>query len=81
MKKNEIQNIKIEKIKPLVSIRRLAELFDCYTDKGTPATDTILDWWHRGKIPPPDCKISRKAIYWKYETIKSFIDSGGYCEN
>ncbi len=72
----EIKNIQIEKVNPMFSLRRLAEFFDCYTEEGKPATDTILDWWHSGKIPPPDCRISRKAIYWLPTTIKNFIMSG-----
>ncbi len=62
---------------PLFSLRRLAEYLDCFTEEGKPATDTILDWWHSGRIPPPDCRISRKAVYWKPETIESFIQNNG----
>ncbi len=41
---------------PLFSLRRLAEYFDCYTEDGKPATDTVLEWWHSGRIPPvPKC--------------------------
>jgi len=52
-------------------------LLDCFAEDGKPATDTILEWWHSGRIPPPDCRISRKAVYWKPETIMNFIESGG----
>jgi hypothetical protein len=52
---------------PLYSIRRLAEYFDC-------STYTLLELWHSGKIPSPDLKLSRKSVYWKPETIKSFIE-------
>jgi hypothetical protein len=62
---------------PLFSLRRLAEYFDCYTEDGKPATDTVLEWWHSGRIPPPDLRISRKAVYWKPETIEIFIQNGG----
>ena len=81
MDKNQVNKAKIESVKPMLSLRRVAVFFDCYTADGKPATDTVLDWWHRGKIPPPDCRISRKAVYWKYETIMNFVNSGGYCGN
>ena len=68
---------KIEKIQPVFSLRRMAEYFDCYTENGKPATDTILEWWHSGRIPPPDIRISRKAIYWAPSTIRAFIENGG----
>jgi hypothetical protein len=69
--------IKIVETTPLFSLRRLAEFFDCHTDAGKPATDTILQWWHDGKIPPPDVRLTRKAVYWKPETVKEFIANGG----
>jgi hypothetical protein len=74
---SRIQNTDLEKIQPVFSLRRLAEHFDCYTEDGKPATDTILDWWHSGRIPPPDFRISRKAIFWTPETIRAFIENGG----
>jgi hypothetical protein len=67
----------LEKVRPLFSLSRLAEYFDCFTETGKPATDTVLQWWHDGKLPPPDVRMTRKAIYWKPETIKAFIDNGG----
>ena len=76
MNKNQSE-LKIEAVPPLFSLRRLAEYFGCFTDTGSPATDTIRDWWHSGKLPPPDIRMSKKAIFWKPETIKTFVDSGG----
>ena len=73
-----MNDIEINKINPLFSLRRLAEFFDCYTERGKPSTETIRDWWHSGKLPPPDFRLSRKAIYWKYETIMIFVNSGGF---
>lgn len=75
-KKEIMKEIQLQKVYPLFSLRRLAKFFDCKTEDGKPATETIRDWWHSGKIPPPDCRISRKAIYWKYKTIMNFIDCG-----
>jgi len=69
--------IDISPTAPLFSLRRLAEYFDCYTEDGKPATDTVLEWWHSVRIPPPDLRISRKAVYWKPETIEIFIQNGG----
>lgn len=69
--------IKIDSVRPMFSTRRLAEFFDCKTAEGKPATDTVIDWWHSGKIPPPDCKISQKAVFWKPETIAAFVENGG----
>lgn len=60
----------IQKIEPLFSTRLLATFYD--TDQ-----DTILDWWHSGRIPPPDHRISSRKIYWKPETIKNHVDNGG----
>ena len=68
-----ISEVEIAKVRPLYSLRRLAEYFDCYTNDGRPATDTILEWWHGGKLPPPDFRISRKAVYWLPETIEEFV--------
>ena len=50
-KPEKLQEVTLEPIKPLFSLRRLAEYFDCYTEDGKPATDTILEWWHSGRIP------------------------------
>ena len=75
--KNKIPEIQILNLPPLFSTRRLAEYFDCKTADGAPASETIIEWWHSGKIPPPDCKVSKKAIYWKPETIYTFVESGG----
>lgn len=72
-------DVKLETTEALYSIRRLAEYFDCRSEDGSPATDTILEWWHSGRIPPPDIKLSRKAIYWKPETIQTFVENGGLC--
>ena len=55
-------DVMVEKIEPLFSTRRMAEYFD--VDQ-----DTVLDWWHAGKIPPPDHRMSARKIYWKPETI------------
>jgi hypothetical protein len=73
----KIPEVAIEPVQPLFSIRKLAEYFDCYTEDGKPASETILGWWHSGRIPPPDFRISRKAVYWKPETIEIFINNGG----
>ncbi len=54
----------------LLSVRRLAEMFDV-------DGETVIEWWHGGRIPPPDCRVSRKAIYWKPESIQAFIERGG----
>jgi hypothetical protein len=62
--------VKIKEVSPLFSIRRLAEYLDCQPD-------SILEFWHSGRIPPPDVRLSRKAVYWKPETISAFINSGG----
>ena len=75
--KTKPNEVEITGIAPLFSLRRLAEFFDCYTAEGKPATDSILEWWHSGRIPPPDVRISRKAVYWRPETIDSFIRTGG----
>lgn len=56
--------------KPLYSPRRLAQYFDV-------PQDVIIDWWHSGKLPPPDVRMSRKSIYWLPETIESLVLSGG----
>jgi hypothetical protein len=61
----------------LLSLKQMAELFDVQGRNGRPATETICQWWHSGRIPPPDIKISRKAIYWKKSTIDEFISRGG----
>jgi len=53
----------------VLSTRQLAEFFDCFQNNGKPATETIRDWWYSGRIPPQDIRISRKAIFWKHETI------------
>lgn len=75
----ETKDIGLKTIDPLFSVRKLAEFFDCKSDDGSPATNTIIEWWHSARIPPPDLKLSRKAIYWKSETIKTFIENGGLC--
>jgi hypothetical protein len=59
------------------SLRQLAAFFDCFQNNGEPATETIRDWLYSGRIPPPDIRISRKAMYWKHETIVNFINVGG----
>jgi hypothetical protein len=69
--------IQISAIRPLFSLRRLAEYFDLYTKDGRPATDSVREWWHQGRIPPPDVRISRKAVFWKPETIREYIRNGG----
>lgn len=71
------REIEVTQTPALFSLRRLAEFFDCYREDGKPATDSVLDWWHSGRIPPPDVRISRKAIYWKPETIRAFVENGG----
>lgn len=73
----KIPEIGIVKVCPLYSLRRLAEYFDCYTNDGRPATDTILEWWHSGRLPPPDVRISRKAVFWLPETIEEFVRNRG----
>jgi hypothetical protein len=30
-----------------------------------------------GGIPPPDVRISRKAVFWLHETIDEFVRNGG----
>jgi hypothetical protein len=62
---------------PLISVRQLANLFDLHESDGSPAGATILEWWHSGRIPPPDLRISRKALYWRRETIERWIETGG----
>ena len=69
--------IEIAKVRPLYSLRRLAELFDLYTEDGRPATDSVREWWHSGRIPPPDLRVSRKGVYWRPETIDEYIRNGG----
>jgi predicted site-specific integrase-resolvase len=65
-----MNTVMIQKIEPMFSVRRLAEFFDV-------KQDTVLGWWHAGKIPPPDFRQSRRKIYWKPETIKNLVDNGG----
>jgi hypothetical protein len=77
MGKEKPVEIKITETRPLFSLRRLAEFFDCYTLDGRPATDSVREWWHQGKIPPPDVRITRKAVYWRPETIDEYIRNGG----
>lgn len=77
IKKPKPPEIALAPITPLFSLKRLAEFFDCCDRSGAPSTETILEWWHSGRIPPPDIKLSRKAIYWKPETILNFIEQGG----
>ena len=77
MRKEKLIEINISETRPLFSTRRLAEYFDCYTQDGHPATDSIREWWHSGKLPPPDVRISRKAIYWRPETIDEYVRNGG----
>jgi hypothetical protein len=72
-----VEEIEVCGVRGLFSLRRLAEYFDCYTEDGKPATDSVREWWHAGKLPPPDVRLSRKAIYWKPETIRAFVESGG----
>lgn len=67
----------LREVTPLFSLKRLAEFFDCRTETGEPNTETICEWWHAGRIPPPDLRMSRKAVYWKPETVKSFVENGG----
>ena len=75
---NKPAEVRVEKVRGLFSLQRLAEYFDCFTEDGRPATDSILEWWHSGRIPPPDCRISKKAVFWKPETIESFVNNGGH---
>jgi hypothetical protein len=72
-----VKEIDILPIKGMFSLRRLAEFFDCFDTSGRPCTETIREWWHSGKLPPPDVRISKKAIYWKPETIEIFVQNGG----
>ena len=69
--------VEVGTVAPLFSLRRLAEFFDCYDRRGRPATETVRDWWHSGRLPPPDVRMSRKAVYWKVDTIERFINTGG----
>lgn len=62
--------------KPLLSLRFMAELFDCIKKDGSPATNTILEWCRSGRLPPPDLRLSRKKMFWKPETINRFVDAG-----
>ena len=73
-----MQEIDITTTPAMFSLRRLAEFFDCMAENGRPCTDTVREWWHSGRIPPPDLRLSRKAVYWRPETIKAFVESGGY---
>lgn len=73
--KRMVKEIDLKEETPLFSTRRLAEYFDLKRDDGTWATETIVLWWHSGKLPPPDIKLSRKAVYWKPSTIKAFVES------
>jgi hypothetical protein len=73
----KIKEIEIKELPPMFSLRRLAEFFDCYEDSGKPSTQTILGWWHSGRIPPPDFRLSKKAVYWLPETILTFVDRCG----
>jgi len=74
---NKIPEITIVQVRPLFSLRRLAEYFDLYTKDGRPATDSVREWWHSGKLPPPDFRLTRKSVYWKPETIDEFVRTGG----
>jgi len=56
--------IKIEPVQPLFSVRRLAEYMDV-------SEYTVLRWWHSGRVPPPDLKITRKNVYWFPETVET----------
>ncbi len=69
--------LEITKVRALFSTRRLAQYFDCYDEEGKPCTQTILEWWHSGRIPPPDIRLSRQSVYWRPETIEMFIAGGG----
>ena len=69
-----IQEIDITALPPMFSIRRLAEYFGYYNAAGQPSTQTIINWWHTGRIPPPDFRLSRKAVFWRPETILAFVD-------
>lgn len=73
----KLPEIEITNVRPLFSLRRLAQFFDLYTEDGRPATDSILEWWHSGRIPPPDVRISRKAVFGLHETIDEFVRNGG----
>jgi len=75
--RNNKTEISVAEVRPLYSLRRLAELFDLRTRDGRPATDSVREWWHSGKLPPPDVRISRKCVYWKPETIEEYIRNGG----
>jgi hypothetical protein len=77
MSHKDIQEIDVCSVKALFSLRSLAEYFDCFGEDGKPATETIRDWWHSGRIPPPDVRMSREAVYWKPETIRAFVENGG----
>lgn len=72
-----IAEIQVDTVPSLFSLRGLARYFDCYDADGKPATDTIREWWHSGKLPPPDVQLSRKAVYWRPETIAAFVENGG----
>ena len=75
---NQLNQLNKNEDVQLISIRKMAELFDLRNENNEPATETILQWWHSGKIPPPDVRLSRKAIYWKGQTIQVFINNGGH---
>jgi hypothetical protein len=42
----KLPEIEITNVRPLFSLRRLAQFFDLYTEDRRPATDSILEWWH-----------------------------------
>ena len=69
--------VEMGSVSPMFSLRRLAEFFDLRSRGGRPGTATVREWWHSGKLPPPDVRMSRKCVYWKPSTIRRFVDSGG----
>ena len=75
---NEENLIALKSIKPMFNAKRLADFLGVETHNGEPATKTITQWVREGKLPPPDLRLSIKTILWKYETIMTFVESGGY---
>ena len=45
--------------------------------KCTNNTATITALRRSGRLPPLDIRLSRKAISWKPEMIKNFVENGG----
>jgi predicted DNA-binding transcriptional regulator AlpA len=54
---------------PLLSPRSLAEY--CRVPE-----DTVQKWMRQGRLPPPDVRLGKRLVRWRWETIKERIDSG-----